>query len=349
MRRRYAVDLAKLLEIPHRRFNPLTREWVLVSPHRNQRPWQGQTEHSEREAAPQFDPQCYLCPGNVRAGGVHNPRYLDTYVFDNDFAALQPDLPSIEINEGGTNLLSAASESGTCCVVCFSPRHDLTLAAMEVASISKVVDVWVEQYAQLGALPGINYVQIFENRGAMMGCSNSHPHGQIWANQTVPNIPRTEEESFLVYSQQHHSCLLCDYLGLERSAADRIVLENDSFLVVVPFWATWPFETLVLSKRHAVDIAALDAHERNSLADILQRLTARYDGLFQTSFPYSMGFHQRPTDGQEHNEWHFHAHFFPPLLRSANTRKFMVGYELLASPQRDITPEEAAHKLRSRS
>ncbi len=340
------MDLTSLLEIPHRRFNPLTREWILVSPHRNQRPWQGQTENAEQHAAPQFDRDCYLCPGNARAGGVHNPQYSDTFVFDNDFAALKPNLPSIELNEGGRNLLLASSESGICRVVCFSPRHDLTLAQMEVASISKVVDAWTEQFSQLGSLSGINYIQIFENRGTMMGCSNSHPHGQIWANQTVPNIPQTEQQSFLEYAREHHSCLLCDYLALERSAGDRIVCENASFVAVVPFWATWPFETLVLSKRHAVDMAAFDEAERSALADILKRLTTRYDRLFQTSFPYSMGFHQRPTDGHEHAEWHFHAHFFPPLLRSATTRKFMVGYELLASPQRDITPEEAARRLR---
>lgn len=339
------MDLNLLQGKSHRRFNPLTRDWILVSPNRTDRPWQGQTEKRSEASALSYDPTCYLCPGNSRAGGQHNPKYSATFVFDNDFASLQPDLPDFEIKDE-KGLLIAKTESGRCRVLCFSPRHDLTLGEMGLAEIGAVIDVWAEEYRSLGGLPYINYVQIFENRGAMMGSSNSHPHGQIWATQTLPNEPRKEQESFTDYLRQRRSCLLCDYYALELIAKDRIVCQNDSYLAVVPFWATWPFETLLLSKRHFADIAALDGVERSALADILKRLTTRYDNLFQVSFPYSMGFHQRPTDGAEHPEWHFHGHFFPPLLRSATVRKFMVGFELLASPQRDMTPELAAQRLR---
>jgi UDPglucose--hexose-1-phosphate uridylyltransferase len=340
------VELEELLSKSHRRYNPLTRDWILVSPNRTQRPWQGQTEKRADASSPAYDPDCYLCPGNARAGGQRNPTYSGTFVFDNDFASLQADLPNLTVDKSGKNLLLAAAESGRCRVICFSPRHDLTLAQMGLADISEVIEVWAREYVNLGDLSDINHVQIFENRGALMGCSNSHPHGQIWATQTVPNEPRKEQESFADYLREHRSCLLCDYLSLELAAGDRIVCRNDFFLVVVPFWAIWPFETLLLSRRHVSDITALGATERIALADILKRLTTRYDNFFQTSFPYSMGFHQRPTDGGEHPEWHFHAHFFPPLLRSATVRKFMVGFEMLASPQRDLTPELAAQRLR---
>jgi UDPglucose--hexose-1-phosphate uridylyltransferase len=340
------VELQKLQGKSHRRYNPLTRDWILVSPNRSERPWQGQTEKLARSLPPTYDPNCYLCPGNSRAGGIRNPEYSTTFVFDNDFAALQPGLPNLTVDDGGKNLLLATSESGVCRVVCFSPRHDFTLAQMATAEICDVIDVWVEQYRSLGNLPYINHVQIFENRGAMMGCSNPHPHGQIWATQTIPNEPRKEQESLDVYRREHHNCLLCDYLRLELASGERIVCQNELFLALVPFWAMWPFETLLLSRRHVADIEALNAGERAKLADILKRLTTRYDNLFQSVFPYSMGFHQRPTDGEEHAEWHFHAHFLPPLLRSAKVRKFMVGYELLAEPQRDITPETAAARLR---
>jgi len=322
------------------------QEWVLVSPHRTQRPWLGQTELPERLTAPRYDPDCYLCPGNARAGGARNPDYSSTFVFDNDFAALWPDVPPVKVVHGDSGLLMAEAEAGICRVVCFSPRHDLTLARMKEDEVRGVIGVWIEQYEDLGRKNEIRYVQIFENRGAMMGASNPHPHGQIWANQSLPNIPLREQQSCQEYQQKHQRCLLCDYGRLEVEEKERIVCQNDSFVAVVPFWAEWPFETLLLGRRHARDLAELNARERSALADILRCLTTRYDNLFQSSFPYSMGFHQRPTDGEEHPEWHLHAHFFPPLLRSATVRKFVVGYELLASSQRDMTPEDAAARLR---
>jgi len=338
------MNLDALRTTPHRRFNPLIREWVLVSPHRTQRPWQGQVEKTVAERQPEYDPECYLCPGNSRAGGHRNPKYDSTFVFENDFAALKPEGESIKIDEKG--LIVAEGERGMCRVICFSPRHDLTLARMSPAEIRKVIDVWVSQYQELGKVTWINYVQIFENRGPMMGASNPHPHCQVWANASVPNEPAREQASFASCTESRGSCLLCDYVALESKAGTRVVTENDHFAVVVPFWAVWPFETLVISKRHVGDMAALTGAERDGLADVLKRTTTRYDNLFETPFPYSMGFHQRPTDGADHPEWHLHAHFFPPLLRSATVRKFMVGYEMLGSPQRDITPESAADRLR---
>jgi UDPglucose--hexose-1-phosphate uridylyltransferase len=329
---------------PHRRFNPLLREWVLVSPHRTDRPWQGQVERPPRDATPAYEPACYLCPGNARAGGVHNPPYTGTFVFDNDFAALRADTPADDINEA--DLLVAAAEPGRCRVVCFSPRHDLTLATMAAADVRAVVDTWVEEYVGLGARPGIGYVQIFENRGEMMGASNPHPHGQIWATQTIPDLPSREQASLAEYRRAHGTCLLCDYLALERDRGDRVVCENDAFTALVPFWAVWPFELMLLSRRHVSALDELDSAERDALADILREATTRYDNLFETPFPYSMGFHQRPTDGSSHPE-HLHAHFLPPLLRSATIRKFMVGFELLGMPQRDVTPEDAAQRLRA--
>jgi UDPglucose--hexose-1-phosphate uridylyltransferase len=329
---------------PHRRYNPLTREWVLVSPHRTQRPWQGQVEAPASDAQPEYDPDCYLCPGNARAGGARNPAYDATFVFDNDFAALKPGTAPERFERGG--LLIAESEPGICRVVCFSPKHNLTMANMAPANLRKVVDRWVEQYVDLGARPSINYVQIFENRGAMMGASNPHPHCQIWSSRALPNEVAKEQAAQAEWQARNGTCLLCEYACLEAEAGARVVEENDGFLVVVPFWAIWPFETMVLSRRHLASIDRLSGPERDLLADILKRMTARYDRLFQVSFPYSLGFHQRPTEGAEHPEWHFHAHFLPPLLRSATVRKFMVGYELLGTPQRDITPEAAAERLR---
>jgi len=333
-----------LIKHPHRRYNPLTSEWVLVSPQRTDRPWQGQVEETTPEIQPEYDPACYLCPGNPRAGGVRNPAYRSTFVFDNDFAALQPDTPAGQMDEGG--LIRAEAERGVCRVVCFTPRHDLTIARMSVDEIGGVVDTWVAQYQELGALSFINWIQIFENRGALMGASNPHPHCQIWSNQNLPNEAMKESLSQAAYYTGHQSCLLCDYLALERKSGERLVSENGGFYALVPFWAVWPFEIIVISKQHVRGMDDLSKSDRVALADILKRIATLYDKLFQVSFPYTMGFHQRPTDGEAHPEWHLHAHFYPPLLRSATIRKFMVGYELLGMPQRDITAESAAQRLR---
>ncbi len=327
----------------HRRFNPLTGEWVLVSPHRTQRPWQGQTEKSGEPTALTYDPKCYLCPGNTRAHDAVNPAYEHTFVFDNDF-------PALLTGSGGRldkhGLMVAEEEPGVCRVICFSPRHDLTLARMDVADIERVIAVWREQYRELGAMDGISAVQIFENRGEMMGASNPHPHCQVWATRTLPNEMAKELASQSAYWRENGAPLLVDYLNLERQAGERIVFENAHFTALVPFWAVWPFETMVLPRRHVASLDELRAEEVTGLAAALKQLTTRYDNLFETSFPYSMGFHQRPTDGEAHPEWQLHAHFLPPLLRSATVRKFMVGFELLGSPQRDITPEAAAKRLR---
>ncbi len=334
-------------EHPHRRYNPLTREWILVSPHRAKRPWQGQTETPPRDDRPIYDPTCYLCPGNIRANGQHNPQYESTYVFDNDFPALLPDIPSDDYQPNP--LLRAQSERGLARVVCFTPRHDLTLAEMDTPTIRHVVDAWVEQYADIGQRPFIGYVQVFENRGAMMGASNPHPHGQIWASEHLPQQVALEDDTQREYWQQHGVSLLSDYLAQEQALGERIVYQNDSFMVLVPFWAVWPFETMLISKRHISAMADLSDDERNGLADALRNVTVRYDNLFSVSFPYSMGFHPRPVSQGEWSHWHLHAHFYPPLLRSATVRKFMVGYELLGTPQRDITPEQAAQRLREQS
>lgn len=330
----------------HRRYNPLLDEWVLVSPHRTKRPWQGQIETPPAEARIQYDPTCYLCPRNARMGGVDNPDYPDTFVFDNDFAALQHDAPA-----GGTNqgLLRAESERGVCRVICFSPRHDLTLGEMHRDDIARVVRVWQEQFTELGNDPDIGYVQIFENRGAMMGSSNPHPHGQIWATQHVPNIVAREDANQLAYFASHGRTLLADYVAQEIASGERIVCINDSFVSLVPFWAVWPFETIIIPRRPQASINELTIAEVTDLADILKRTVTRYDNLFNTLFPYSLGIHQAPVHATMTDHWHWHIHIVPPLLRSATVRKFMVGFELLAEPQRDITPEQAAKRLRELS
>jgi UDPglucose--hexose-1-phosphate uridylyltransferase len=411
-----------LTDHPHRRYNPLTREWVLVSPHRTRRPWLGQVEKPPPDERPRYDPNCYLCPGNERAGGARNPHYTKTFVFENDFAALRPqtgpaeatipvtssdeplhagdesplditqddsrgrpfdvaqDRPSETTQDGPFDtaqdrhldatqdspgsasprrattlptdrrpLLHARAERGICRVICFSPRHDLTLPEMDLEDIRRVVDVWGAQYQELGALPQINHVQVFENKGSMMGASNPHPHGQVWANESLPNEPTRELIAQTEYLQERGSCLLCDYLALEERLAQRLVCRNEHFVALVPFWAVWPFETLLLSHRHVSSLSELTDAERDGLAEILQRLLTRYDNLFEVSFPYSMGFHQQPTDGRKHAGWHLHAHTYPPLLRSATVRKFMVGYEMLAEPQRDVPAEAAAARLREAS
>ena len=332
---------------PHRRLNPLTGEWVLVSPHRTKRPWQGQVEKPPVETRPEYDPGCYLCPGNERAGGVKNPDYDGTFVFQNDFSALLPDAPEGRTDERG--LLVSESEAGLCRVICFSPRHDLTLAEMDVANIRKVVDLWAGQYAELGALDFINHVQIFENKGAVMGCSNPHPHGQVWAQRSVPGEPSKELENMLRHFAERGTTLLGDYLAIELERDERIVCDNEYFAALVPFWATWPFEIMILCKRRVASLLEMNEAEKDALADILRRVTTRYDNLFQSSFPYSAGMHQAPTDGKAHKEWDWHMHFYPPLLRSATVKKFMVGYEMLANPQRDITPESSAARLRELS
>ena len=332
-----------LEEQSHRRLNILTGEWTLVSPHRAKRPWQGQVEPPAEASIPDYDPTCYLCPGNERAGGVRNPQYTQTFVFDNDFAALLPGEPGTVQED---DLLVAEVETGVCRVVCFSPRHDLTLAQMEPADIRPVVDVWAEQHAELATRGDIAYVQIFENRGAMMGCSNPHPHCQIWATSSVPDQPAKESLRQAEYFRIGKSAMLGDYLALELEKQERIVLQNDSFVALVPYWAFWPFEILLLPRKPVRGFEDLTDQDRDLLADILHRLTAAYDRLFSASFPYSMGFHPAPVDGGEHPGWVFHAHFYPPLLRSATVKKFMVGFEMLGTPQRDITPEAAAARLR---
>jgi UDPglucose--hexose-1-phosphate uridylyltransferase len=338
--------LSDPLQFPHRRFNPLRREWVLVSPHRTARPWQGEVSKSSGFSEVHYDPQCYLCPGNTRAGGHITPKYESVYIFDNDYAALLPDSAD-PVRPDAPALLRAERERGRCRVLCFHPDHSLTLARMQVADIRRVVDAWTDEYSTLGAEPDFRYVQIFENRGALMGASNPHPHGQIWTTEHIPDEPQAETDSLLAWRAEHGgNCLLCEYAGLELRESARIVCQNEGFLAVVPWWAVWPFETLVVAREHRRSLLDFTSAERDGLAGILKQVTTRYDNLFETSFPYTMGFHQAPTDGEEHAEWHFHAHFYPPLLRSATVRKYMVGFEMLGMPQRDITPESAAERLR---
>ncbi len=332
---------------PHRRYNPLKNEWILVSPQRTQRPWQGRQERPGRVERPAYDPDCPLCPGNLRGSGKRNTSYADTFVFDNDFPALLSDGSDENLNLD--DLLIAESEQGRCRVMCYSPRHDLSLVNLSHPEICRVVATWTREYRDLGRLPEINHVQIFENKGIAMGASNPHPHCQIWATAALPIEPAKEIEACRKYLRTKNGCLLCDYLALELRRNERIIAANDSFVVLVPFWATWPFETLMLPRRHMTDLTRLTDMEQADLAHMLKQLAIRYDNLFETEFPYSMGWHQMPTDGGTYPEIHLHAHFYPPLLRSASIRKFMVGYEMLGEPQRDITPEMAATRLQGLS
>jgi UDPglucose--hexose-1-phosphate uridylyltransferase len=329
---------------PHRRWDPLLREWVLVSPHRTQRPWQGEVAAKSTAQPLHYDPQCYLCAGNQRANGEHNPHYDHTFVFDNDYAALLPATPEQHISDP---LLRAATERGLCRVLCFDPDHSLTLATMPLPSIERVVEAWRGQYSDLASVDWVRYIQIFENRGAMMGASNPHPHGQIWATEHVPGIPQREHAGMAAYRAGHGTCLLCNYAQLELQNQHRVVCRNQSFVAVVPWWAVWPFETLVLPLAHVSSFNGFTAEQSAGLAGILHQITALYDALFAISFPYTMGFHQAAPHEPEQEIVHFHAHFYPPLLRSATVRKFMVGFELLGMPQRDITPESAAERLRN--
>ncbi len=328
-------------EYPHRRLNPLTGEYVLVSPHRAKRPWLGQVEKLPGEERPSYEPTCYLCPGNTRTSGEVNPDYAHTYVFPNDFAALLPETPK---GDGDSSLFQLEAVRGTARVICFSPRHDLTLPEMALPDIRKVVDTWAEQVTELGQT--YHWVQIFENKGAVMGCSMPHPHGQVWALDTLPNEPFKEDGQQRRYWQENGRCLLVDYAKQEADKKERIVVENEHWLAVVPFWAVWPFEILLLPRRHVWRLPDLENPERDALADILKRLLIKYDNLFETTFPYSMGWHGAPCDDGENDHWQLHAHFYPPLLRSATVKKFMVGFEMLGEAQRDLTAEQAAQRLR---
>ena len=336
-----------MFDSPHRRLNLLTQEWVLVSPHRARRPWLGQLEKAPTKSLPMYDPSCYLCPGNERAGGVRNPPYTGTFVFENDFSALLPE-PTTETQRNDSSLLVSEAEQGICRVICFSPRHDLSLPELDLSAVENVLTTWTEQSADLGGRDFIHYVQVFENKGEVMGASNPHPHSQVWASGHIPNEPGKELAAQTAYFNRHQQPLLADILTEEHKRKERILASNDHFTALVPFWAIWPFEILLSAHRpNLTRLTEMTSAEVSALAEILKAVTTRYDNLFEISFPYSMGFHQAPFDGERHPEWMLHAHFYPPLLRSATVRKFMVGYEMLAMPQRDITPETAAERLRS--
>ncbi len=334
-------------EHSHTRLNILTGDWVLVSPHRMKRPWQGKVETLPADDRPSYDPACYLCPGNKRSDGSLNPQYEDAYAFINDFSALLPDTPAGGDDING--LLISKSETGICKVICFSPDHRLTLPLMEEAAIVKLIHLWKKEFTELSQNEQIRYIQIFENKGDVMGCSNPHPHGQIWASSSLPLELSKETAQQKKYYAENGKSLLSAYVELELQQQERIVLENAHFVALVPYWAVWPFETMIISKRHIQTILQFTAEEETAFAEILKQLTAKYDNLFNISFPYSAGMHQAPVNDGEHPEWHFHMHFYPPLLRSATVKKFMVGYEMLANPQRDITAEWAAERLRGLS
>ena len=327
---------------PNRRFNLLTGSWVLVSPHRAKRPWQGQQETPDRSVRPAHDPDCFLCAGNLRVTGERNPDYSGTYVFTNDFAALTTDAPDAPVSDNP--LFQTGTARGTSRVICFSPDHSKSLPELTLPAIGQIVETWCKQSIELGA--HYPWVQVFENKGAMMGCSNPHPHGQIWANSFLPNEAAAEDTHQRDYLEKHGCPLLLDYVKAE-SGGSRVVAETEHWLAVVPYWAAWPFEILLLPKAHVPRLPALNAAQKQDLAVALKQLTSRYDNLFQCSFPYSMGWHGAPFNGMDSNHWQVHAHFYPPLLRSATVRKFMVGYEMLAETQRDLTPEQAAERLRA--
>ena len=334
-----------LQDYSHKRFNILTGEWVLVSPHRTKRPWQGHEEEVSANLRPTHDPNCYLCSGNTRANGDRNPDYEDVFIFENDFAALQSSSPEFNVNEG---LLKAQSETGVCKVICFSPDHSLSLAEMKVDAIEKVVAAWMKEYQTLGSQEAINYIQIFENKGSIMGCSNPHPHGQIWGQISLPNEVCKKDLQQKKYYEEHQSSLLGDYLSQELALQERIIFENDSFVILVPFWAVWPFETMIVPKEQMKDISELDAKSSKDFAEAISVITKAYDQIYKTSFPYSSGIHQAPTNTHDHSHWHWHMSFYPPLLRSATVKKFMVGYELFGTPQRDISPEKAVEMIKSK-
>lgn len=342
--------MEKLNQSTHNRLNVLTGEWIKVSPHRTKRPWQGQVEDIQRPSEIRYEPSCYLCPNNTRSNNEQNPDYKDTYVFTNDFSALIKDSNSDEQSFGPNNMLKSKGEKGICKVICFSPRHDLTVARMDIDSIVKIINVWRDQYNELGSKPFINHVQIFENKGSIMGCSNPHPHGQIWAEEVIPNLPKVELEKQAEYYLQNKSSLLLDYAQYELKENTRVVYSNNDFVVVVPYWATWPYETMILPLNKPFEsLNDLSKENDVNLAKAISALTIKYDNLFKTSFPYSMGIHQKPTNDTKYYGNVMHFHYFPPLLRSATVKKFMVGYELLAMAQRDITAETAAQQLRELS
>jgi len=332
-----------LQDYSHKRFNILTGEWVLVSPHRAKRPWQGQNEAVNNEKRPSYDESCYLCPGNTRINGEVNPEYKDVFVFTNDFAALQNDSPTFNVNDG---LLKAQSETGICKVICFSPDHSKSLADMSASEIQKVVFTWQKEFKELSENPKINYVQIFENKGAVMGCSNPHPHGQIWSQSSLPNEVDKKNTQQLNYYNNNNSSLLGDYLAQELEKNERIIFENEGFVVLVPFWAIWPFEAMIVPKKQQANILEMTEEETLQYGEAIAVLTKAYDQIFNTSFPYSSGIHQAPTDGNASKHWHWHMSFYPPLLRSASVKKFMVGYEMFGTPQRDITPEQAVKMIK---
>jgi len=330
-------------QLSHRRKNILTGEWVLVSPNRTKRPWQGKKEIKTKINSINYDPDCYLCPGNLRVNNEKTPTYSDTYSFTNDFSAL---LDSRE-NNFKEGLLEAHSESGICKVLCYSPNHSITIPLMSINEILLVIKLWQDEYKNLGSLKSINHVQIFENKGEIMGCSNAHPHGQIWAQKRIPKEVEKKQFHQKEYYKKNNTSLLLDYLNQELELRERIICENSSFLALIPYWAVWPFETMIIPKKQHKSILSFSGNELVDYAKILKKLTTKYDNLFNTSFPYSSGIHQAPTDNKKNEEWHMHMSFYPPLLRSANVKKFMVGYEMFAEPQRDITAETAAEKLRN--